>query len=132
MNKRMLLGILMAVFISTTAYAQTSVFDLEGNGLAYEKITTAAVIGFTSTKVTLNTGTQVLNAKAALITVEVAAIRFTVDGTTPVVTATSTGTGHLMNAGDSYVVRGTGNIQRFLCINAVASSGALVFVTYYY
>lgn len=130
--KKIIFGVMMAVLICSTAYAQTSVFDLEGNGLTYEKITTATVIGFTSTKVTYNSGTGYLNAKAALITVEVAAIRFTLDGTTPVVTATSTGTGHLMNAGDSYVIRGYGNIQRFQCINAVASSGALVFVTYFY
>ncbi len=63
--------------------------------------------------------------KAALITVETAAINFTLDGTLP--TATSgTNYGHKMDAGQSYVIRGYKNIRKFKCINAVASNGAIV------
>ena len=63
--------------------------------------------------------------KAALITVETAAIKFTTDGTLP--TATSgTNYGHQMDAGQSYVIRGYKNIRKFKCINAVASNGAIL------
>ena len=135
MKKRILLGVAMAVLlICATAHAQVGqVFDMEGDALSYEKLSTiTTATGFTTTKVTLDTYQGKRNAKAVLISVEAAAVRFTLDGTTPVVTATSNGTGHLLNSGDSYVIRGYGNIQRFQCINAVDSSGALVFVTYFY
>lgn len=132
--KTILITLIVAVMLCATAHAQSNqVFDLEGDALAYEKITaTTASVGFTAAKVTLDQGTGLKYAKAALITVETAAVRFTLDGTTPVVTATSNGTGHLMNAGDSYVIRGWGNIQRFRAINAVASSGSIIFCTFFY
>ena len=62
--------------------------------------------------------------KAALITVEDYGLNFTLDGTTPTVTA-GTNAGHTMAAGQSYVVRGYHNIKKFQCINAVNASGAI-------
>lgn len=64
-------------------------------------------------------------AKAALITVETAAIKFALSGTKPTATA-GTNYIHQMDAGQSYVIRGWQNIKNFKCINAVASNGAIV------
>lgn len=131
----LLLMVLGLVFtpLAWGQYQYSQVFDNEGEAAGFETIsTTTASIGFTSSKVcvTASDGGKVC-AKAALISVETAAIRFTLDGTTPTVTA-GTGAGHLMDSGDSYVVRGFGNLQRFRCINAVGSSGAAVKVTYFF
>ena len=106
-------------------------FTHDGECKAYESIATTAAIGFTSTyfRYPSDFGAQM---KAALITVETADIRFTMDGTTPVVTATGGGVGHLMVSGQSYVVRGWENIRNFRCINAVASSGAVVRCSFFY
>jgi hypothetical protein len=96
---------------------------------AYEKIsTTTSSIGFTAAKLEY----KGKRAKAALITVEAAAIRFTMDGTTPVVTATSNGTGHLVDTGQSFIVEGYSSIVNFRCINAVADSGARVYCSFYF
>lgn len=103
-------------------------FAHDGEAKAYESIATTASIGFTSTYYSYGN----LPCKAALITVETADIRFTLDGTTPVVTATGGGVGHLMVSGQSYVVRGWENIRQFRCINAVGSSGAVVRATFFY
>jgi hypothetical protein len=101
----------------------------DGDCLAYEKITaTTSSIGFTAAKIT-NKGQL---AKAVLITCETAAVRFTMDGTTPVITATSGGTGHLLDVGQSFIVRGTKSIYNFRCINAVASSGGLIICSFYF
>ena len=101
----------------------------DGECRAYEKLTaTTASLGFTAAKVEYKGRL----AKAVLISVEVADIRFTMDGTTPVVTATSNGTGHLLANGQSFVVQGTESIRTFRCINAVASSGSIVFCSFYY
>ena len=116
-------------------YAGTQVFDMEGVAAQYETLTPTASTAFTAAKVcTTNTGggSGQTCAKAALISVETGAIRFTLDGTVPVVTATAGGKGHLMNVGDSYVVRGLENIQKFLCIQAVTATGGSVKVTYFY
>lgn|SRR5574343_391723 len=105
------------------------IFASDGDAGAYEKLTaTTSSIGFTSTLV--EKAGKI--AKAVLITVETADIRMTMDGTTPVVTATSGGTGHLVTSGQSYVVRGHVSVRNFRCINAVASSGAVVFCTFFY
>lgn len=72
-----------------------------------------------------------LKPKAALITVETAPIKFTLDGTNPTATA-GTNFGHQMDAGQSYVVRGWSNIRKFRCINAVASNGAIVKYSLFY
>ena len=106
-------------------------FTHDGECKAYESLATTASIGFTSTyfRYPSDFGAPM---KAALITVETADIRFTMDGTTPVVTATGGGVGHLMVSGQSYVVRGWENIRNFRCINAVASSGAVVRCSFFY
>lgn len=69
--------------------------------------------------------------RAALVTVEIAPIKFAMSGTNP--TATS-GTNfiHQMDSGQSYVVRGYNNIRKFKCINAVASNGAIVKYSLYF
>ena len=80
-----------------------------------------------------NTSTDNLtNPFAALITVETAGINFTVDGSTPTVTSATSNTGHYMESGQSYVLKNITEIKKFKCINAVASSGAVIKVTYYY
>jgi hypothetical protein len=66
-----------------------------------------------------------LKPKVALITIESFAVNFTLDGTTPTVTA-GTNYGHTMIAGQNYAVRGLQNIRNFKAINAVASSGAII------
>jgi hypothetical protein len=66
-----------------------------------------------------------LQVNAALITCEGGAINFTIDGTTPTVTA-GTNIGHQLQPGQSYVISGRQNVTAFQCINAVASNGAIV------
>ena len=66
-----------------------------------------------------------LKAKACLITVETASIKFTESGATPTITA-GTNHGHQVDAGQSFVIRGWANVARFKCINAVASNSAIV------
>jgi len=69
--------------------------------------------------------------KAALITVETAAIKFALSGL--LATATSGANYiHQMDAGQSYVIRGYHNIKKFKCINAVASNGAIVKYSLFY
>ncbi|MFA5340418.1 MAG: hypothetical protein WC332_01450 [Clostridia bacterium] len=63
--------------------------------------------------------------KAALITVEIAAIKFALSGTLPTATA-GTNYIHQMDAGQSYVIRGYNNIRKFKCINSVNGNGAIV------
>lgn len=67
--------------------------------------------------------------KRAVITVETAAINFCVDGTTPTIT-TGTHQGHLLNVGDVLTLNDIAEIRNFRCINAVASNGSVVKVTY--
>jgi len=69
--------------------------------------------------------------KAALITVEDFGLNFTLDGTTPTVTA-GTSAGHLMASGTSYVIRGYSNIKKFRCINAVNASGVITKYSMFY
>jgi len=63
--------------------------------------------------------------KAALITLETGSINFTLDGTTPTVTA-GTNYGSTINAGGSFVIRGQSNINNFKAINSVDGSGAIM------
>jgi len=63
--------------------------------------------------------------KAALITVETSAIKFTVGGVLPTTTALQNYGFHL-DPGQSVAIRGIPNIRSFKCINAVASNGAVV------
>lgn len=101
----------------------------DGECRGYEKLSaTTSSLGFTAAKVEYKGRI----AKAVLISVETADIRFTMDGTTPVVTATSGGTGHLLAVGQSFVVQGTESVRNFRCINAVASSGSVVICSFFY
>lgn len=94
----------------------------------YEAITVAdTAIGFTASKILINqTGGTHKRAVAALVSAETQPMRFTVDGTTPTTTV-----GHLLAAGDYFVVRGEQNVSRFKAIRTTGSSGALQ-VTYFY
>ncbi len=66
----------------------------------------------------------------AVITVETAAVRFTIDGTTPTATA-GTAVGHIAYAGDVITLKGEQEIAKFLAINEVAGNGASLRLTYY-
>ena len=108
------------------------VYSNDGKCKSYEKIgTTTTAIGFTTAKIALTAADPYKEAKTALITVETASVRITMDGTTPTVTA-GTGAGHLVDVGQSYVVRGIDAVRNFRCINAVASSGAVVHCSYFF
>ena len=107
------------------------VFTIDGVAASFETIgTTTSAIGFTSSKIAPTTGNYAgYRARAAIISVETADIRFTIDGTTPTITA-GTGAGHLLQTGASFIITGESNVANFSCINAVASSGAKVKCTY--
>lgn len=102
-----------------------------GVACGFETISdTTSAIGFSAAKITPVTGNLVgKKARAAIISVETADIRFTIDGTTPTVTV-GTGAGHLLYSGNSFIVQGEKNVSNFRCINAVASSGAKVKCTF--
>jgi len=67
--------------------------------------------------------------KRAVVSVETAAVNFTIDGTTPSVTS-GINCGHLLNVGDVLTLNDINEIRNFRAINAVASSGAILKVTY--
>lgn len=93
---------------------------------------TSAVVGFTATKIAPASGVHLgKSAVGALISVETNPIRFTLDGTTPTVTA-GTGAGHLLAAGGEYEIKGAGNVKNFKCINAVAGSVGVVKCTFFF
>lgn len=69
--------------------------------------------------------------KSMLISVETAGINFTIDGTTPSLTA-GANHGHLVGNGQSTVIRGSNNIKNFKAINAVNASGAVMKYSLYY
>ena len=110
-------------------------FAHDGEAQGYEELTTTASIGFTLSTFGMRaysgSGQGKLQMKAALITVETADIRFTLDGTTPTTTAT-TAIGHLLTNGNNLMIRGWMNIRNFKCINAVNASGATVKCTFLY
>jgi len=106
------------------------VFEISGVASGHEKLTTATAVGFTAAKILPTTGSFTgVNARSVLISVETADIRFTIDGTTPVVTG-ATQAGHLLTKGSSWEVSGESDIINFKCINAVASNGAVLHCTY--
>lgn len=105
-----------------------SIYAPEGDCLAYEKLSSlTAATAFTAAKATYKGKI----AQSVLITVETAAIRFTMDGTTPVVTG-GTEAGHKIESGQSFVVRGYKSITNFQCINETAGNGAKVFCSFYF
>jgi hypothetical protein len=105
----------------------------------HERIDTlTSSTGFTSSNYDVTDGIagndanwKVLRAEEVVITVETADIRWTVDGSTPTVTS-GTGNGHLASAGDVISITGYENIQNFKAINAVASSGAKLRVSFFF
>ena len=108
------------------------VFPIDGVADQYERLsaTLTSAVGFTSSKILPTTGDFAgMQARSALISVETADIRFTIDGTTPTTTALG-GAGHLLPFGSSYEISGEQNISNFKCINAVASNGAVLHCTY--
>ena len=109
------------------------VFETMGVAGGFETIAdTSTAIGFTAAKIAPTTGNHVgKKAKAALISVETADVRFTLDGTTPTITA-GTGAGHLLPSGGEYEIKGTANVANFKVINAVDASGAVVKCTYFF
>lgn len=109
------------------------IFASDGECGGYEKLSTiTSSTGFTAAKVEPVTGwPRGRIAKAVLITVETASIRFTMDGTAAVVTGGSEA-GSLMSDEQSYMVRGAKTVRNFRCINAVASNGAKVFCHFFY
>jgi hypothetical protein len=108
-------------------------FEIIGVAVGYEGLTTATAIGFTAAKLTPTTGNFAgMHARAVIISVDVADIRMTLDGTTPVITATGGGVGHLIPYTSSIEIRGESNLKNFLCINAVNASGALVKCTFFF
>uniref|UniRef100_A0A6M3J656 Uncharacterized protein n=1 Tax=viral metagenome TaxID=1070528 RepID=A0A6M3J656_9ZZZZ len=130
----------------TTAFAASAV-SLGGLGTAgtYKvRFVAASIPGAFSISVASSSGAVTLDAlslielvesqdimqvKRAVITVETAGINFCVDGTTPTVTS-GTYQGHLLNVGDALTLNDIAEIRKFRCINAVASNGAVVKVTY--
>ena len=70
-----------------------------------------------------------MQVKRAVITVEVGDVNFTIDGTTPTITS-GTYQGHLLKVGDVLTLNDVEEIRRFRTINAVASNGAVIKVTY--
>jgi hypothetical protein len=110
------------------------VFAQDGEPRGREKISdTSTAIGFTNTFFMYDKsgGLAKIQIKAALISVEGAAIRFTIEGTTPTVTA-GTAVGHTLYSGDNYMIRGWEACRNFKCINEVAGNGAKVECTYFY
>lgn len=85
------------------------------NPLGYQQIATAAATGLTPPD----------GAEIAVISVEVAAVRYRDDGTSP-----TTAIGMLIPSGLAPQVF-FGNLSAVKFINAVGASGALVNVTYY-
>jgi hypothetical protein len=102
------------------------VFEISGIAIGYESLTTATAVGFTASEILPTTGAYTgEKARAAIISVETADVRFTIDGTTPTVTI-----GHLLPNGSSFIITGERNVTNFRCMNAVAGSGATVKCTY--
>jgi hypothetical protein len=94
----------------------------------YEEITVGdSAVGMSSTKIKPHTGPYArLSARATLISLENADIRFRVDGELP-----SVSSGHYLTSGDTLVLTGTQAIQQFLAIRSGDTDGGLR-VTYFY
>ena len=93
-----------------------SVLLEERDAFGFESLTVgASAVGFSSAN----------DARAALVTVEDASIRFRIDGTDP-----TSEVGHLLNPGDSIILRNVNNIRRFRAIRA-GTADATLRVTYF-
>ncbi len=130
--KRALLAVFFVLALCGTAFAQyqyPTVFDVEGEAAQFDELSSmTSATGFTASKVCVDSsGGGKVCAKAALVTVETAGVRFTLHGTDP-----TTSYGHPMNAGDSYVIRGFGNVQRAKFINSSEGNGAVIKATLFF
>lgn len=94
----------------------------------YEALAPSTSTGFTTSKICPTSGTNIgRKAKAAVISVEDADIRFTLDGT-----AASTTVGHMLYKYGSYEIVGEKNIENFRCIDAVAGVASSVKCTFFF
>ncbi len=95
---------------------------------AYEEVTVGAQVAVLSaTKIQPVSGPYANTvARAALISLEDADVRFRIDGGSP-----STTSGHYFTSGDTLVLSGTQALKRFQSIRAGEASGTLR-VTYFY
>lgn len=89
---------------------------------AYESVTVAN--SATSLTAATYSPSGRTHAQYALVTVETAAIRFTLDGTTPSNDA-DTPVGHLAAVGDVIELEGSNTIARFQAIRSTSTSGVL-------
>ncbi|MBW1916402.1 MAG: hypothetical protein JRI57_00055 [Deltaproteobacteria bacterium] len=93
----------------------------------YETLTIAEMaVSLTPAKIRPEDITENLEARGALLSLEVADIRFRLDGQAP-----AKDEGHLMGAGDSMVLWGTQNLRQFKAIQAKNKSGILR-ITYFF
>lgn len=96
---------------------------------AYEALTPTGSTGITAAIKHPTSGDfKDRDAQAALITVEDNDIRFTLQGTPPV----AAGAGHLMSAGQSYVIQHPSDVNKFRCIDNVSGSASSVKVTTFF
>lgn len=134
-SRMILLVMVLGLVFSPCAWGQyqyPTVFDVEGEAVDHPDITPVTSTTFTASSVCVEaSGGGKKCAKAALISVETGAIRFTLGGTTPTVTS-GTAKGHLLNVGDSYVIRGYENVQRAKFIQAVTATGGVLKVTLFF
>jgi len=98
----------------------------------YETLTSTltAAVGITATYLNPS-GLSGLPIRAALVSCETAAARFTQDGTTPTTLAT-TAIGHQLSVGGAIMVIGFEACKNFKAINDAASNGAVLHLTYFY
>jgi hypothetical protein len=94
----------------------------------FETITISSTsLGFTAAKTTIaQAGGFTKRAVKVLVTVESNPIRIRLDGTAPTASV-----GHLLNAGDSYLVEGEGNVTNFRMIRQ-SGTDATVMCSYFY
>jgi hypothetical protein len=103
------------------------IYPLDGNVGYYGTLTTiTSAQSFPTAAIQPTSGLATgLTAQSALVTIETAAINFTIDGTTPTIAA-GTNVGHTADSGSSFTLKGLNNIKNFQCINRVNASGAVV------
>lgn len=106
----------------------TSFISDETPATDFETVTVSTVsIGFTASKILQNvTGGTKRRCVKALFTVETNPVRFRFDGTAPTATV-----GHLMAAGDSFLVTGDANVSNMRLIRQGGADGT-VMVTYFF
>lgn len=100
---------------------------LEGDAGEVELIaSTATAVGLTSTTYFPTSGIHAgMMARSCLIEAIGFDINFTLNGTTPTITA-GTNKGIVLAAGQNYTLTDINNIKNFKCINAADGSGATV------